>query len=377
MNNEFEKFVPSPPEEKQEQVRAPEQLEASHEISEAGLQAELEQALGKIDSSQNEVIANADKRIENVPASSGLSQEKAIGIYEQGGFANRIKNIKEKIIALAQSTREKIKTVVSKERLENPNIENSENESKPSWFSRIKKIREVSKMNLENILERYQLKDRVGLLDKEKVKSLQDNFKVTINISDKNILKALKGGRIKSSFDTAPLIDKMTTKIFGKTASDRTSYQRKFEEWLGISPEHTRNDPPLVYGAVASNPNDYESGPAQAYGKSFLVLKDSAKKRATFTYGDSMSAKPGQVVTEENVGRLKSLADRADRSSTEQHILYIEAQIAGGVSLEDIEKIRINVDSVERKEEIEKAQEFIFFKSKHPEVQIDIRPFVK
>lgn len=113
MNNEFKKFGPPSSEQKQEQTPVREHAEVSQEISEAEFQENLERAGEEVDSSQNEIVANTDKRIENVPTSSGLSQEKAAGIYEQGGFAERVKNIKEKIIALAQSTKEKIKNLIS------------------------------------------------------------------------------------------------------------------------------------------------------------------------------------------------------------------------------------------------------------------------
>ncbi len=155
MNNEFEKSGTPPPAEKQEQAPVSEQAEASQEISEVELQRNIEQATGEVDGSQNEVIASADKRIENVPASASLSQEKGAGIYEQGGFANRIKNIKEKIVALAQSTKERIKNLVSREAPESSTIEGLENEPQIKDFSDLLKHRDeiVSELSPEQKIE--------------------------------------------------------------------------------------------------------------------------------------------------------------------------------------------------------------------------------
>ncbi|MBI4692359.1 MAG: hypothetical protein HY773_02945 [Candidatus Terrybacteria bacterium] len=113
MNKEFEKISSPLPETKQEHVRVPEKLESTHEFTEVEFTKNIEQALAEVESEPLKIMTAADKRIENIPMSIGLNQEKATAIFEQGGFAEKITLIKEQITSLVKITKEKIKNLIS------------------------------------------------------------------------------------------------------------------------------------------------------------------------------------------------------------------------------------------------------------------------
>src|ERR1035437_4237059 len=68
-------------------------------VDEAGLDKLAEEVNAEIEAKRTDVFASADKRIESAHASVGVSQEKAEVIYASLGFAERIKNIKDRMIA--------------------------------------------------------------------------------------------------------------------------------------------------------------------------------------------------------------------------------------------------------------------------------------
>jgi len=91
----------------------PQQQEAAHEPTEDELERGREQALREVESRPAEMMAAADKRIENIPPSVGLDREKGAVIFERGGFGEKIKAIKEKISKLVSTTKEQIQGLLS------------------------------------------------------------------------------------------------------------------------------------------------------------------------------------------------------------------------------------------------------------------------
>ena len=85
-----------------------EAAEAAPEYDEADLERIAEQIDARIDGEQARVLEAADKKIDSAPVLSGLDAQKAQSIFTAGGFATRIKGIKDKIAALAQGTKSKV-----------------------------------------------------------------------------------------------------------------------------------------------------------------------------------------------------------------------------------------------------------------------------
>lgn len=81
--------------------------------TEADLENITTQAEGVVANEETRVLQTADKRLEKALASVGLEQQKAQSIFTVGGFADRIKNAKEKISTLAKSTKAKLQELIS------------------------------------------------------------------------------------------------------------------------------------------------------------------------------------------------------------------------------------------------------------------------
>lgn len=79
------------------------------ESTETDLKQLTQQADNFVSNEEVRVVQAADQRIEKAPASVGLDQQKANSIFTVGGFADRIKQTKEKISALAKLAKDKIK----------------------------------------------------------------------------------------------------------------------------------------------------------------------------------------------------------------------------------------------------------------------------
>lgn len=120
MNNSSEK----PKLEREERIKlktdegqAPETFEARED----DLDKIAEEVVPQVEADKTEVLASADKIIDSAPASVGLSPEKAQEIYTTGGFAKRIKDIKEKISVLAENVKERTSLALLKFKgIENP-----------------------------------------------------------------------------------------------------------------------------------------------------------------------------------------------------------------------------------------------------------------
>lgn len=185
MSNESEKFGLPPPEQNQEQTPNQEQSAAEQEISEAELQKNLEQATGEIESSQNEVIASVDRRIKGVPVSSGLSEEKATEIYEQGGFAEKVNATKEQITELGKETKIEVEGLT----LRSVEVRDFTKKYSSFWRDQMaEKIRNARKIfhekktsvqdkNLERSVNRTELQSEITTLENN-VNEIQTNLEV-------------------------------------------------------------------------------------------------------------------------------------------------------------------------------------------------------
>ncbi len=245
-------------------------------------------------------------------------------------------------------------------------MENPEPLEEAPWKVRIDKIRERSPANLENILSYwsdpnksriYQIVDAVKKPENQKeIEHIKETLKVTINTNLEAFLAISRDEKIRT---LAELPDRCN--VF--------KYRKESEARLNIQPEGNEKDPELVYGALTHNTRlDDQCGGAPIYGDTIFILKtENIENRTTFTLGDSSGVKgPNEIVTWDYVAPLKFIRDHFPRLQD----MYVEAQIAGGVRLDDIEEIKIKIYSTERREEIENDPDFNSFKTKHPEIRI-------
>jgi hypothetical protein len=106
------------------------------------------------------------------------------------------------------------------------------------------------------------------------------------------------------------------------------------------------NDPHPLYGAGSSpnNRDEFYGGTGGGYGETFLVLKsDRIRDRTSFCYDDSFDGYHDWMLDWN--GGITAKAIHNLNGSHSRHG-YVEAQILGGVTLDDIESINIPSDAL-------------------------------
>lgn len=153
------------------------------------------------------------------------------------------------------------------------------------------------------------------------------------------------------------------------------------ESVLGIAPEE--GEPPIVYGYLDQEGGDHAER-AGLYGNLALILKPEVAKRSTFTIGDSMKGNMEPVgysldeaVVAEEAESIKSFSQGVGQE-------YIEAQVLGGVSMDDVEGVVLTVDpigkptgksgKIEKWQSAEEVAEFLeLLSGASPDIEITIR----
>ncbi len=157
--------------------------------------------------------------------------------------------------------------------------------------------------------------------------------------------------------------------------------REKAERLLGITPGE--DNPSIVYGYVDYRGNEHEEQAAR-YGSLALILKPEVIARSTFTINDSMD---GGIYPIPHDFEDAVLADQAEASKSYAHGLvqhYVEAQILGGVTMDDVEGIVLTVnpnnpavgrsgetEEWQQAEEVERLLETMT--ERYPDIEVTVR----
>lgn len=232
------------------------------------------------------------------------------------------------------------------------------------WQARVDEIRRRSAENLQRLLGEPAESKRgllQGLSKEEReaifreAERIEDALRVSIKIPFEALPKIFRDGRIRSRHelqdelkDTRGPLKRLWEFLMMGKWMDYMKLRMRTESKLGIAAQGTPEDPHPIYGALSSGSNqDEKYGGSISYGETTLFLKsDRAKDRTSFSYQDSFLAQGMEdLVTWEHVPVLKAVRDTR---TGENPLLYIEAQVHGGVTLEDVEEVRILVDPFSR-----------------------------
>lgn len=157
----------------------------------------------------------------------------------------------------------------------------------------------------------------------EKVKSQP----VVINYHPGSVSLILDSGRVKSQFETG---EGTWFDPEGRAFSEAMTSGLRYD---------TPDDKRPIYGTIATEGADSFTQYTRAYGGVRLVLKDSVKDRSTVTAGDSFERRHiGSPARNPD----PTLFPKADQENGYQ--FYVEAQILGGLPVEDIEELYITDD---------------------------------
>lgn len=173
-----------------------------------------------------------------------------------------------------------------------------------------------------------------------------------INITPNGLQRVLAAGSYKA---LAALSESERESHFSQETLDYLKYREEDERAIGIYNSET----PPVYGTLAMEENstgEYDREPegryggAPMYGDIFLKLKPAVIERSTFLRGDLMdlgpTIAPKEQVAPSHAYLLKALREADRRRMVQfgwslQMMDYVEAQITGGVSADDIESINV------------------------------------
>lgn len=210
-------------------------------------------------------------------------------------------------------------------------------------------LAELEKNSTKNLTEK-----EIGIV-KENLKMILSGRKVALNFFEDSLGLLLdSGGKFKNQFEIGDSMGEYNPEL-----------RMEIEERInGLNPETLPSDRPkyghLVNDEYNANDKDYE---AFSYGAIRFIFNDSVKDKTTYTFGDSLINEgvianslddPSLgVFTEKQLQKLASLnpEDLKDLShkelqkiiedSLEIDFAYIEAQIHGNLSLNDVASVDI------------------------------------
>jgi hypothetical protein len=206
-----------------------------------------------------------------------------------------------------------------------------------------------------------------GAMSPEKYQRAVDNLqrfldesKIIVHAPMYAALSILEDGRIKSQFETKTSGGFLSPGI-------RTDVENRL---FGYGGAGVPNELRPIYGGLAINPtdpNDFVSNSTASYGMIGFVLKDGVKERTTITNEDSLIQSPNLspvIMTGASPEALMASLStrwtdftgplsRLDLSASDVgrmivgHNDYTEAQIHGGVTLDDVEKVVVDYRKID------------------------------
>lgn len=215
----------------------------------------------------------------------------------------------------------------------------TEQETPEQIRERWERIDNQSPANLERIFSQLEISDEQRQQiagERDRIASISN---VSIRMPTRGLAGFLKNGQFKTNLEATPLLTRFVEKWFGEER-----LQRRAERKMGISPKGGKDDPPIVYGAVHVPDLRDSTG---IFGKHTVILnEESVKERATFTYGDSFfDLREGATAADFPLTWEDALTARATMNVLEENYSnYTEAQIMGGVKVEDVKRIIISRD---------------------------------
>lgn len=224
--------------------------------------------------------------------------------------------------------------------------------------------------------------EAMALAAKEATDAIE-NGRVCVAVSEDVIREVIEDGRFKNQFETKtsngtlnPGMRKVWESVITGAPVDVKPSERAIYGFMAtntLDPKHDSNGEPWEWSGpftehdTAGQWTDMKSlnSPMiEMYGEVVVELKDSVRDRTTATIGDSLRAQTtglpvNEPVTEEGL-LVAGLYQRTDRAISPMSVTrYVEAQVTGGVKVEDIARIHVSDPA-----------EFTYISEKYPDIQI-------
>jgi hypothetical protein len=209
------------------------------------------------------------------------------------------------------------------------------------WFDTLlRTVNKKSASHIARIISDYKFDMNVPLL-KERAESIRSSQQVVIQMTPQSIENTLMKGEV--------------LQIRSLISEDKAHYKgRKLvEEELGIFSNGSKENPHVIYGALYAHQGENMHvlpAPSDRYGNCLMILKtDEIRDRVIFCFGDSAFANAKErLLNWEDAAIGKLLIESC--GPVNPIMSYIEAIIAGGVTLLDIEHIYLQQSGVLRKQ---------------------------
>ena len=184
--------------------------------------------------------------------------------------------------------------------------------------------------------------EKTNLLEHE-TERIKDSFQVSINITWDNLLAVLDNERVISHWENEQVRKERDedSPVYLSSGRNYSERRDRVERYLANRAKGGRNDPHPIYGAAFANNGRDEiyGGAGGGYGETFIVLKkDRIKDRTSFCYDDSFNGYSHWLLDWDGGISAKAIHNL---SSNQSRHGYVEAQILGGVSIEDIDSVNI------------------------------------
>jgi len=215
----------------------------------------------------------------------------------------------------------------------------------------ISRVSQHSEQVLDTLIAGCSDETKAALKQQAIMAAESDKFRVTINLRLETLEKML--------FDTYRLLPAPEAGRSGGNPSEIGDGREAAEAALGIHDAEQAIVERPIYGALAVTNQERNKGArnAEGYGECVITIKpEVAQKRAVYTFGDTMNLmfftalKPekrnSQLMTlqQAEVAKLyydATYANKRDQVNGNLGYWYVESQILGGVSTEDIESVTI------------------------------------
>jgi len=367
--------------------------------------------LNNLETNPDEIIGNVEVSKKEIPMTSeGLEKIKTEGSKEkklelspkeqevlaEEGIADKeeeitrlsesIANTKTKLnevrkkLGLPPSEEESPSTLSMRERLEKLRVEQESSEKQkeknnPGIKKRWEHIRQISGENIEKIFKNLDIDtiEQRNLLNTEGSR-LKEQARISIAMPTFGFMGFLREGRFRSNSEGGGILSTGKLQRFLSRFLGEERKQLKAEKKMGIIPKMTKEDPPIIYGALY---DEEKPDGTVIYGQFRCFLKkDRTRSRTIFTYGDSFGPKGREWNTDFPIVWDEAIKARAamNLNDDEYKGSYVEAQIMGGVTMEDIEEIHIPEGAIEELSYYNISEVLDEVSKRFPSVKIKVVP---
>lgn len=157
---------------------------------------------------------------------------------------------------------------------------------------------------------------------------LKENNRVAVRVPIDFVDEVADDGRFKSQFET------------GRSQGLLNEDRRSNVEYEGFGvPKDIEPEKRPIYGYMSNESGNHDLVSLEYYGGVAFILKDGVKERTTVTFGDSLDHDlPGSKISEPKIESMRI----TEGLVTVEGLSYVEAQIHGGVKIDEVDEIILN-----------------------------------